>query len=97
MKLRPTPISLRIATLGVATSLVASLVSCDSGQSVNTGDGVGRLSHASNNISDGGAWSLDNTNVDERWDQDPTIMEPDYPYAGSQPGFGTSSFPDDGS
>ncbi len=70
---------------------------CGSDKSVNVGEGSFRLSHASNNINDQGAWSLDETNVDERWDQDPTIMEPDYPYAGPQPGFGSSELPNYGS
>jgi hypothetical protein len=35
--------------------------------------------------------------MDERWSEDPTVMEPDYPYAGMQPGFGSSAFTQYGS
>ncbi len=68
---------------------------CGSEQSVNTQQDGDRLAHASNNISDSGAWSFDGTNMDERWSEDPTVMEPDYPFAGAQPGFGSQAFTSD--
>ncbi len=76
-------------------TLLGFVCACDSDQSVNVGNSAGRLSHASNNISDSGAWSLDESDMDDRWSEDPTIMEPDYPFMGPHPGFGSSELPQD--
>ncbi len=83
----------RSTKLALASCLCASLAACGSEQSVNTEGNS--LSHASNNMSDAGAWAFDGTNMDERWSEDPTIMEPDYPFAGAQPGFGSQAFTSD--
>ncbi|MSR44544.1 MAG: hypothetical protein EXS15_04175 [Phycisphaerales bacterium] len=81
--------TLAIARRTIALSVTAcAFVGCESEESISTDAGHSRLSHAANNIQDQGAWSLENTDMEERWDQDPTIMEPDYPSAGQQPGFG---------
>jgi len=74
-------------------ALLCCGVGCGTEKSVNTESGGGRLSQASNNCVNQGAWAIDQSNLEGRWDEDPTIMEPDYPYGGAQPGF--SSFSSD--
>ncbi|MBM4102287.1 MAG: hypothetical protein FJ256_08530 [Phycisphaerae bacterium] len=77
---------------------LASATGCVSDDPMNTTGGSARLSQAANNSSQyTGAWDLQTTNMDERWSEDPTVMEPDYPYAGLQPGFGSSAFTQYGS
>lgn len=87
--------TVRLGSLLVAAITAFWMSACGSEQSVNTQQDGDRLSHASNNISDSGAWSYDGTNMDERWSEDPTVMEPDYPFAGAQPGFGSQAFTSD--
>ncbi|MFZ4643223.1 MAG: hypothetical protein ACOYMU_07725 [Phycisphaerales bacterium] len=60
---------------------------CGTERSVNVSDNSTSLSHASNNINEEDAWSMDGSALEERWDEDPTIMQPNYPYNGFQPGF----------
>ncbi len=74
------------ALLGAISAIACG---CDSGQSLDDPATRHPLSHAANNANDQGAWSFDGTNMDERWSEDPTVMEPDFPFAGSQPGFGS--------
>lgn len=77
---------------------LASATGCVSDDPMNTTGGSSRLSQAANNASQyTGSWDLQTTNMDERWSEDPTVMEPDYPYAGMQPGFGSSAFTQYGS
>ncbi|MSQ90759.1 MAG: hypothetical protein EXS01_05110 [Phycisphaerales bacterium] len=75
----------------ITLSITACVAGCGSEHSVNADSQDFRLSHASNNIADQGAWSIDESNLDERWDQDPSIMEPDFPSSGPQPGFGSDN------
>ncbi|MSR45345.1 MAG: hypothetical protein EXS15_08370 [Phycisphaerales bacterium] len=94
--LKPSQPSVRcLVVRAIVFSITACLCGCDSEQSVNAEQGGDRLSHASNNIGDQGSWAFDGTNMDERWDEDPTVMEPDYPFAGAQPGFGSQAFTSD--
>lgn len=96
-KLSPRPRWWRIVPC-VAMFALASATGCVSDDPMNTTGGSSRLSQAANNSSQyTGSWDLQTTNMDERWSEDPTVMEPDYPYAGLQPGFGSSAFTQYGS
>lgn len=76
-------------------ALLFCVIGCGTEKSVNTESGGSRLSQASNNCVSQGAWAIDQSNLDERWDEDPTVMEPDFPYGGAQPGFSTFSSDND--
>lgn len=73
-----------IAAAAVTASMLAA--GCGSEQSVNASGG--RLSGATNRTLNSSAWGLNDSAIEERWDQDPTVMEPDYPIMAPQPGFG---------
>lgn len=89
----------RVLGAALAALLPLAVIGCASDDPMSTtGTDSLRMSHAANNASQyNGAWDLQTTNMDERWSEDPTIMEPDYPYAGMQPGFGSSAFTQYGS
>jgi hypothetical protein len=94
----PVASNLRRTACGVAVTAFISATGCVSDDPMNTTGGSARLSQAANNSSQyTGSWDLQTTNMDERWSEDPTVMEPDYPYAGLQPGFGSSAFTQYGS
>ncbi len=75
----------RLGVLAIAGSLLP-LWSCGSEQSVNAPDAY-RLSGASNRVMSSGAWDVDASSIEERWNEDPTVMEPDYPSMNPMPGF----------
>lgn len=75
-------IALAAATIGLAA--------CGSEQSVNVHDS--RLSGATNRTMGTDGWGLDDSAIEERWDEDPTVMEPDYPLMAPQPGFANQGY-----
>lgn len=66
---------------------VGALFGCGTERSVNVNNDSTSLSRASNNINNDGAWSMNESTLEERWNEDPTVMQPNYPYSGFQPGF----------
>ncbi len=80
-------VSHRAATFLISTvGALATLAGCSSDQSVNAPDSD-RLSGASNRVVNSSAWDVDQSSIEERWDEDPTVMEPDYPLMNPMPGF----------
>lgn len=71
----------------LCTAILGCTFGCGTERSVNVSDGSTSLSHSSNYINEENAWSMDGSALEERWDEDPTIMQPNYPYNGFQPGF----------
>ncbi|MSR28470.1 MAG: hypothetical protein EXS03_02705 [Phycisphaerales bacterium] len=81
-----TPAKTHVHGLAAGVVAVAVLCGCQSEGSVNE-SGSNRLSGASNRLNNSAAWSVDQSSIEERWDEDPTVMEPDYPLMNPMPGF----------
>ena len=75
-----------LAKRAIAAASLAALVACGSERSVNDPDAL-RLSGASNRLVNSPAWNVDQSSIEERWNEDPTVMEPDYPSMNPMPGF----------
>lgn len=71
----------------LCAAILGCIVGCGTERSVNVNNDSTSLSRASNNINNDGAWSMNESTLEERWDEDPTVMQPNYPYSGFQPGF----------
>ncbi len=72
--------------LAAIALLLGTVSGCGTEHSVNAPD-YDRLSGASNQIVNSSAWNVDQSSIEERWDEDPTVMEPDYPLMNPMPGF----------
>jgi hypothetical protein len=75
-----------LAKRAIAAASLAALVACGSERSANDPDAL-RLSGASNRLVNSPAWNVDQSSIEERWNEDPTVMEPDYPSMNPMPGF----------